>query len=173
MPLVEAGASDCSSGLAKRIYDQLVGDTARNGFQGNTPPADWHDMIKAICYAAAKGVADDASAYVARGTVAVTIGAPGSAALAGSAAGISGVSIVTTSAFRCVRCTFATAMPDTDYVVAATEDQSAGLAPDTSRQLTVYAKATTSVDIGWMCTGVESFGHIDQWSHRFSVLVVR
>src|SRR6266540_7248587 len=98
MPLPNAGASDCSTGLAKRVYDQLVGDTTRNGFQGNTPPADWHDIIKALCYAAAKGVADELQ-YQARATVDVTAGAPGSVAFRSGTApiNIASSAIVTTT----------------------------------------------------------------------------
>jgi hypothetical protein len=57
-----AGAVDCSSGFSSRLYNQLIGDTTRNGFQGNTPPAAWQDMVKSICYAAAKGVTDELNA---------------------------------------------------------------------------------------------------------------
>lgn len=62
MALPSAGDTGCTTGLSKRVYDQLVGDTTRNGFQGNTPPAAWQDMVKAICYAVAKGVADEIAA---------------------------------------------------------------------------------------------------------------
>jgi hypothetical protein len=173
MPLVLAGASDCSTGLAKRVYDQLLGDTARNGLQGNTPPADWHDIIRAICYAAAKGVADEVNARSSRATAAVTGGAPGSVALAGAAEGISGVSLETVNAFRCVRFTFATAMTDTDYVAVPCEDFSAGLPGNSSRALYIAEKAEGYVSIGWYATGSEAFDHIDGWSHRVAVLVVR
>jgi hypothetical protein len=77
MAAIAPGPSDCSTGFSSRIYSQLIGDTSRNGFQGNAIPGDWHDMVKAICYAAAKGVADELNADSYAPAVAVeTFSAP-------------------------------------------------------------------------------------------------
>lgn len=113
------------------------------------------------------------AAATKRATVDVTSGSPGSVAIVGSANGIAAVSIVTASAWRCVRFEFSAAMPDTDYVVSAIADNSSALASYTSRQLTLLEKTSAHVSVGWMCTGSESFSHIDQWTHRFSVAVHR
>lgn len=54
---ISAGDSGCTSGLSGSIYTALTGDSSRNGFIGNSPPADWHDMVRAICWAVANQVA--------------------------------------------------------------------------------------------------------------------
>ncbi len=51
---LNAGAADCSSGMAKTIYDYLTGDS-RNGFSGSMTAAQ-SDAVKALCYAIARGV---------------------------------------------------------------------------------------------------------------------
>lgn len=178
MSLINAGAPDCSTGLASRIYSQLIGDTTRNGFQGNGLPADWHDMVKATAYAAAKGVADEVAASSARATVDVTAGSPGSIAFVGNASNISGVSWITIASpeyptgYRAARFTFATAMPDTDYTVVGMRESVSGDTA-TTRQLRVTWKATTYFDICWTATDTNVWQNLDAYTHRFSILVSR
>lgn len=60
MALLDAGDPGCTTGIAKRIYDQLTADV-RNGFSAPLSAAQ-EDAVKSICYAAAKGVADEVNA---------------------------------------------------------------------------------------------------------------
>jgi hypothetical protein len=105
-----------------------------------------------------------------RATVDVTAGTPGSVAIVGSANGISAVSIVTVNPpnVRCVRFTFATAMPDTDYVATPVREY-----PAQSSPAIVFAKATTHVDVGFYSNHDGSYPHVDASSNRLGVLVSR
>lgn len=51
---LNAGAADCSSGVAKTLYDYLTGD-ARNGFSSPMSGAQ-DDAVKALCYAVARTI---------------------------------------------------------------------------------------------------------------------
>ena len=51
---LNAGAADCSSGMAKTIYDYLTGD-GRNGFSGSMTSAQT-ESVQALCYAIARAV---------------------------------------------------------------------------------------------------------------------
>jgi hypothetical protein len=120
------------------------------------------------------------AAVFCRATVDVTAGTPGTAAIVGTASGIASVSIQSLTApvnpYRVVRFTFATAMPDTDYVVAdPTHEYTAGVGGlyMLSRAFNVTTKATTHFDIGWGSPVTPAYTHIDETAHRFSVLVQR
>lgn len=54
---LNAGNSDCTTGLSKRVYDYLVADS-RNGFSSSMSAAQT-DAVKALCYAVARGVVDE------------------------------------------------------------------------------------------------------------------
>jgi hypothetical protein len=170
MPRPDAGATDCSSGLAKLVYDQWLGDTTRNGLQGNAVPADWHDMVKSIAYAYAKGVAD-ALQHQARATINITAGGPGSAAVS-SGSNISGASIQAnaTLGVRVARLTFATAMPDTDYVPVVTRQYPIG---SVVRQLFIVTKTTTYFEVASMGTDAGAWTNVDEVTQQFGVIVDR
>jgi hypothetical protein len=54
---MNAGNSDCTTGLSKRIYDFWIADI-RNQF-GVTPAAAAHDFAKSLAYATARAVVDE------------------------------------------------------------------------------------------------------------------
>jgi hypothetical protein len=119
------------------------------------------------------------AAALPRATVDVTAGDPGSVAIVGNASGISGVSIESLTApvnpYRVVRFTFATAMPDTDYVVVPPAHEfTAGVNATAmlGRSFVVITKATTHFEIG-MGNTVPTYTHVGEYTHRFSVLVYR
>lgn len=65
---LNAGDADCTSGLSKRIYDAITGDS-RNGFIDPLPDAG-RDNVRALCWAIARGVVDE---LTENGAITVTI----------------------------------------------------------------------------------------------------
>lgn len=60
---LNAGDAACSTGLSKRIFDNLTG-SADNGF--SSPMSSAQTLaVKALCYSVAKGVVDEITANAA------------------------------------------------------------------------------------------------------------
>lgn len=51
---LDAGNADCTTGMSKRIYDNLTGDV-RNGFSSPMSEAQ-ANSVKALCHAVARAV---------------------------------------------------------------------------------------------------------------------
>jgi hypothetical protein len=117
----------------------------------------------------------EALAGPAYATVDVTTGAPGSVAIVGTASGISAVAIQSltypVNPYRAARFTFSTAMADANYVVAPSREY-ASTDADWGELMYVLEKTTTYFDVGWRAV-TNPWIHIDNSSHRFSVLVYR
>jgi hypothetical protein len=61
---INAGDSDCTTGLSKRIYDNWKADSRAGfspDFDTNVPA---QGSVKSICWAIAKGVVDEIKAHV-------------------------------------------------------------------------------------------------------------
>lgn len=159
-----------------RPLNQVLGQIRAGIDRGLTFGENLNAEVKTVDLGGGKAstvvAASDTHAYAVAD---VTSGAPGSAAIVGSAAGISGVSIVTVNPpnVRCLRFTFASAMPDTNYVVAPASEYTNGVAM-WGNDIRVMAKAVGSFDLGVRDgTSVGSWNHIDTWSHRVSALAYR
>jgi hypothetical protein len=160
--------------LVAEFYDDSTGWTPKFAIDPESAQGAFLNAGSVATAALAAGsVTKEKLANWARATVDVTTGAPGSVALVGAGSGISGVSIVTVNPpnIRCVRFTFATAMPDTDYVVALPREYTA-TDGDWGEQMYVMEKTTTYFDVGWRAV-TNPWIHIDASSHRFSALAIR
>ena len=60
MSALVPGDADCTTGLSKRCYDYWIADS-RNGFSSPMSEAQ-KDMVRAQCYAFARGVVDEITA---------------------------------------------------------------------------------------------------------------
>jgi hypothetical protein len=166
--------------LVAEFYEDATGWTPKFAIDPESAQGAFLNAGSVATAALAAGsVTEEKLANWARATVDVTAGAPGSVALVGTAQGIASVSLVTLTApvnpYRVARFTFATAMPDTNYVVAPpTHEYTAGVnaLPMLGRSFLVVTKTTTYFEIG-MGNSVPTYTHVDEYTHRFSVLVMR